>query len=69
MLVESLIIAAGVALASIVALGDNVPIRNRSRAADQHDAPDSRGVSVLDVVVIILFAIAGSLAFKVLANA
>lgn len=67
MLVDSLVMAAGVTLTSIVALGSNVPVRNRS--SKHHDASGTRGVGMLDVVLIMVLAVAGSFAFNVLAGA
>jgi len=71
MVVSSLVMAAGVAVTALVAMLGRMPFRSKAHgdgAPHEGDAGAS-GVNVLDVIFIVIFAIAGGFAFNVLAHA
>ena len=70
MVVSSLVMAAGVAVTALVAMLGRMPFRSKAgrRAPREGDAGAS-AVNVLDVIFIVIFAVAGGFAFNVLAHA
>jgi len=75
MVVGSLVMAAAVAVTALVAMMGRMPSRSRAGHDGAHDGAhheDESGgsrVRVMDVVYILIFAVAGGFAFNVLANA
>jgi|KBSMisStaDraftv2_1062788.scaffolds.fasta_scaffold2592015_1 hypothetical protein len=75
MVVSSLVMAAGVAVTALVAMLGRMPFRRKAGHGDAHDGAHHEAESgasqlnVVDIIFIVIFAVAGGFAFNVLANA
>jgi hypothetical protein len=81
MVVSSLVMAAGVAVTALVAMLGRMPFRSKAGhepgdashphgdGSHPHGGPRVSQVNVLDIIFILIFAVAGGFAFNVLAHA
>jgi len=75
MVVSSLVMAAGVAVTALVAMLGRMPFRSKAGHSGAHDdahheaEAGGSSVNLVDIVFIVIFAVAGGFAFNVLANA
>jgi hypothetical protein len=71
MVVSSLVMAAGVAVTALVAMLGRMPFRSKAHGDGAHHDAETGAtpVNVVDIIFIVIFAVAGGFAFNVLANA